>query len=198
MRIENYNAIAQNKQTSSNGKIGNVSLPDYSDFHYNTKSAPAMSDDKYKEAIIEQAKKDQAVGKFQSESAGYKSLIKSYVSAVSPDRKSIIANGLTAIFKNNKPQTKTLNLLDYMFGTVKYNKEAADVSYAEFYDKNGEMVASYSNGGWTFYGTKAEDARESEAWGIYNEAWNNAARQSRGSNSFIGQDTMSSSIDVVG
>ncbi len=63
-----------------------------------------------------------------------------------------------------------------MFGSVKYSKEAQDVSYAEFYDSNGEMVASFSNGRWISYGTKAEDARESELWGIYNQAWNSAAR----------------------
>ena len=129
-----------------------------------------MSDEKYRKAIIEQAEKDQSAGKFQSESSGFRSLVKSYVSTVSPDRKNIITGGLTAIFKNKNPQPKTLNLLDYLIGSVKYCKEAADVSYAEFYDNNGEMVASYSNGKWTSYGTKAENARESELWGIYNEA----------------------------
>jgi hypothetical protein len=180
MRIENYNAFSQSRQLSSSRKIGNVPLPDYSDFHFNTKKVPAMSDEKYREAIIEQAKKDQSAGKFQSESAGFRSLVKSYVSAVSPDRKNIIKEGLTAIYKDNKPQPKTLNLIDYLFGNVKYCKEATDVSYAEFYNSNGEMVASYSNGAWISYGTKEENARESELWGIYNEAWNNAAKTSRG------------------
>ncbi len=192
MHIENYNAFSQSRQLSSSRKIGNVSLPDYSDFHFNTKKSPAMSDEKYKEAILEQAKKDQAAGKFQSDSTGFRSLVKSYVSAVSPDRKNIIKEGLTAIFKNNKPQPKTLNLLDYLFGIVKYSKEATDVSYAEFYDSNGEMIASYSNGRWISYGTKAENARESELWGIYNEAWNNAAKTSQG----VSTDAIPSSVDI--
>ena len=192
MRIENYNTFSQSCQLSSSGKIGNVPLPDYSDFYFNTKKAPAMSDEKYREAIIEQAKKDQSAGKFQSESTGFRSLVKSYVSAVSPDRKNIIKEGLTAIFKNNKPQPKTLNLLDYLFGNVKYSKEAKDVSYAEFYDSDGEMVASYSNGRWISYGTKAENARESELWGIYNEAWNNAAKTSQG----VSTDAIPSSVDI--
>ena len=66
-----------------------------------------------------------------------------------------------------------------MFGEVKYQKETKHLSYAEFYDGNGEMVASYSNGGWTFYGTKEENARESKLLGIYNAAWRNAAKASQ-------------------
>lgn len=192
MRIENYNTFSQSCQKSSSRKIGNVPLPDYSDFHFNSKKSPAMSDEKYREAIIEQAKKDQSAGKFQSESAGFRSLVKSYVSAVSPDRKNIIKEGLTAIFKINKPQPKTLNLIDYLFGNVKYCKEATDVSYAEFYDSNGEMVASYSNGTWISYGTKEENTRESELWGIYNDAWNNAGKASQ----WVSTDAMPSSVDI--
>ena len=175
MRIENYSTFAQSRLSSGIGRTGNVPSPD-ADFNFNTKKAPAMSDERYREAIIEQAKNDQAAGKFQSESAGFRNLVKSYVSVVSPDRKNIISEGLTALFKNNMPQPKALSILDYLFGRVKYCKEETDVSYAEFYDSNGEMVASYSNGKWISYGTKAENARESELWGIYNEAWNNAAR----------------------
>ncbi len=87
-------------------KRGSVPSPDYTDFHFNTKTAPAMSDEKYKTAIIEQAKKDQAAGKFQSDSAGFRNLVKSYVSAVSPDRKSIISQGLRAIYKKYQTGTK--------------------------------------------------------------------------------------------
>jgi len=109
MRIENHSTFAQT-QLSRSGKIGNVPLPDYSDFHFNTNKHPAMSDEKYREAIIEQAQKDQSAGKFQSESVGFRSLVKSYVSTVSPDRKNIIKQGLTAIFETNMPQPKTISL----------------------------------------------------------------------------------------
>ena len=179
MQIGKFNHVTQNRFFSGTEKKGNIALPTYTGFHFNTKTAPTMSDDKYKAAIIEQAKKDQAAGKFQTDSIGYKSLVKSYVSSVSPDRKNIIAKGLTAVFETNKPEPKTLTLLDYLFGSVKYTKEANNVSYAEFYDSNGEMVATYSNTGWTFYGTKAENARESELRGIYNQAWNSAAKASQ-------------------
>ncbi|GLB28106.1 hypothetical protein LAD12857_00290 [Lacrimispora amygdalina] len=198
MRIGNDQSIAQSRPLSGTGKRGNVPSPDYNDFHFNTKTAPAMSDDKYHTAIIEQAKKDQAAGKFQSESAGFRNLVKSYVSAVSPDRKSIISEGLRAVYKNIRKEPKTFNLLDYMFGSVKYSKEANDdVSYAEFYDSNGEMVASYSNGRWISYGTKAENARETELWGIYNHAWNSAAKASR-ENQGAANGSAAASIDVTG
>ena len=194
MRIGNEQSLAQSRPLTGTQKRGNVPSPDYTDFHFNTKTAPAMSDEKYKTAIIEQAKKDQAAGKFQSESAGYRNLVKSYVSAVSPDRKSIISEGLKAIYKNIRQEPKTFNLLDYMFGSVKYSREANDVSYAEFYDSNGEMVASYSNGRWISYGTKAENARESELWGIYNQAWSSAAKASQGA----ANGSSAASIDIKG
>lgn len=197
MRVENCDTFAQNSLLSDTKKIGNIPSPNYNDFNFNTKKAPAMSDEKYREAIIEQAKKDQVAGKFQSDSAGFRNLVKSYVSTVSPDRKNIITQGLTAVFKNKYPQPKTLNLVDYLFGNVKYSKETAatDVSYAEFYDSNGEMVASYSNGKWISYGTKAENARESELWGIYNQAWNTAARASQGNSCAASTNTNMVSID---
>lgn len=194
MRIGNYDT---NTQCYASGavKTGSVPSPNYSDFNFNTKKAPAMSDEKYKEAIIQQAKKDQSEGKFQSDSAGYRSLVKSYVSAVSPDRKNIIEKGLTAILKNNKVEPKTLNIIDYLLGKVKYCKEEADVSYAEFYNSNGEMVASYSNGKWISYGTEAENSRESELWGIYNEAWNSAARESKSGGYEVSAGAIQSALD---
>ena len=181
MRIEQYNTQTQSRIFSGTGKIGNVSLPDYTDFHFCTKTVPKMSDSEYKSAIEKQAKKDQATGKFQSDSPNFRNLMKSYVSVESPDRKNIISEGLTVIYKNNKHMSKTLNLIDYLFGSVKYEKQANNnLNYAEFYDKSGNMVASFSNGGGTFYGTKAENSREIEACMIYNAAWNNAAKSING------------------
>lgn len=81
-----------------------------------------------------------------------------------------------------------------MFGEVKYQKETKHLSYAEFYDGNGEMVASYSNGGWTFYGTKEENARESKLLGIYNAAWRNAAKASQENSNDV---TITDSINIT-
>jgi hypothetical protein len=196
MRIENYNSFPQTPLLSDTSKRKNLQLPDYTDWHSNTQTVPSMSNKQYNKAIIEQAKKDQAAGKFQSESAGFRSLAKSYISTASPDRKNIITAGLTAIYKNNKPQSKTFTLLDYLYGTTKYKEQETDLSYAEFYDSNGEMVASYSNNGWTFYGTKAENARESELWDTYNTAWNTAAKATQSQSSPATTDTTTSSINL--
>ena len=55
---------------------------------------------------------------------------------------------------------------------MKYQKlPSGNSDYIEFYDKNGEMVATYSNNGWTMYTTNAEASRQTEMCMIYNEAW---------------------------
>lgn len=194
MQIVPYSTKTQQVSFSGTNKIGSISLPNFSSFHFNTKTAPAMSDAKYKEAIVEQAKKDQAAGVLGAHSAGYRSLCKSYISSVSPDRNKIISEGLQRIEMNNKREPKTLNLIDYLFGNVKYHKEKNVTSYAEFYDSNGELVATFSNGGWTSYGTKAEAARENEFIALYNDAWNSAARACAGNVS--GHETTEGSIDI--
>ena len=73
-----------------------------------------------------------------------------------------------------KPIDLVATLLE---GKVKYQKlPSGDCEYIEFYDKNGEMVATYSNNGWTMYTTNAEASRQTEMCMIYNEAWGNAKR----------------------
>ena len=79
-------------------------------------------------------------------------------------------------FRQNvlKPIDFVATLLE---GKVKYQKLPSGSSdYIEFYDKNGEMVATYSNNGWTMYTTNAETARQTEMCMIYNAAWGNAKR----------------------
>ena len=56
-----------------------------------------------------------------------------------------------------------------------YNTSAYG-SFAYVYDIFQEMVATYSNNGWTMYTTNAEAARQTEMCMIYNEAWGNAKR----------------------
>ena len=70
-----------------------------------------------------------------------------------------------------------VRILPKVEGKVKYQKlPSGNSNYIEFYDKNGEMVATYSNNGWTMYTTNAENARQTEMCMIYNEAWGNAKR----------------------
>jgi hypothetical protein len=49
--------------------------------------------------------------------------------------------------------------------------EGDKLTYAEFYDNNGEVIASYDSNGWGERYTKKEEARRYEFCSIYNEAW---------------------------
>ena len=104
--------------------------------------------------------------------------MKQYVSEISPDRKGIITSGLKAVSRNRQDVLKPIDFIATLLeGEVKYQKLPSGKSeYIEFYDKNGEMVATYSNSGWTMYPTKAEAARQTQMCMIYNEAWGNAKR----------------------
>ena len=104
--------------------------------------------------------------------------MKSYTSEVSPDRKGIITSGLNAVLWNRKKVQKPIDLFATLLeGKVKYQKlPSGNSEYMEFFDKNGEIVASYSNNGWTMYTTNAEAARQTEMCRIYNAAWGNAKR----------------------
>ena len=115
---------------------------------------------------------------FQNKSEGFNRLMKSYTSEVSPDRKGIITSGLKAISRNRQNVLKPIDFVATLLeGKVKYQKlPSGNSDYIEFYDKNGEMVATYSNNGWTMYTTNAEAARQTEMCMIYNEAWGNAKR----------------------
>ena len=116
-----------------------------------TKSAPAMSEEKFKEAIIAQAKKDFENGKFGGHNnASYMVLKNSFVSVVSPDRKGTIAQMMRQI-----PAL-----------------QRGKVSYLEIKDAKGNITSTYSStNGWDAIGTKEEFRRESEFDAIYTEAW---------------------------
>ena len=96
---------------------------------------------------------------------------------------------------NEKPIDFVATLLE---GKVKYQKlPSGNSDYIEFYDKNGEMVATYSNNGWTMYTTNAEASRQTEMCMIYNEAWGNAKRGiPLESEETVNVDNMQSSFDA--
>ena len=180
MYVNNDSYITQSRVFSGTGSIAGVRLPDFNDVHVFTQRKIGTSDSTYKERIVEQAKKDQAEGKFQNESNGFNILAKCYVSEISPDRKGIITEGLRKIEKNQIPINKPLDLVELLLnGKVKYQKDSKTVKYAEFYDSNGEKVAKYSNNGWTFLNTKEETKSQIEMCEIYNAAWNVAAKESK-------------------
>ena len=169
------NNITQNRVFSGTYQIGGICLPNFNDDFIYTKQKSGVRDSEYRKAIIEQARKNQAEGKFQTDSSGFNQLAKKYVQEVSPDRKKIITQGLQKIQRNGVAMAKRLDVLALLFeGKIKFQKDSDEITYAEFYDSNGEMVAKYSNGGWTMLHTNSETARQVQMCSIYNEAWREA------------------------
>ena len=175
----NLNSISlQQRKFSGTNSIGGIHLPDFNDKYVFSKKKSNVSNAEYKKLIAEQAYEDFKNGQFQNKSEGFNMLMKKYTSEVSPDRKGIITSGLKAISRNKQSGLKPIDLLATILeGKVKYQRlPSGQTDYIEFYDKNGEMVATYSNNGWTMYTTNAEAARQTEMCMIYNEAWGNAKR----------------------
>lgn len=177
MQVNSHNGSLRQRSFSGTGSIGGIHLPDFSDKYVFSKKKSGISDGEYRKQIVEQAYKDFAKGQFQNKSEGFNKLMKSYTSEVSPDRKGIITSGLKAVSRNRQTVLKPIDFVATLIeGKVKYQKIPSSSEYIEFYDKNGEMVATYSNNGWTMYTTNAEAARQTEMCMIYNEAWGNAKR----------------------
>lgn len=175
----NLNSISlQQRKFSGTNSIGGIHLPDFNDKYVFSKKKSNTSNAEYKKQIAEQAYEDFKNGQFQNKSEGFNKLMKKYTSEVSPDRKGIITSGLKAVSRNKQSGLKPIDLLATILeGKVKYQRmPSGQTDYFEFYDKNGEMVATYSNNGWTMYTTNAEAARQTEMCMIYNEAWGNAKR----------------------
>ena len=178
MQVNCFNGSLQNRRFSGTGSIGGIHLPDFNDKYVFSKKKSGISEEEYRKRIREQAYEDFEKGQFQNKSEGFNRLMKSYTSEVSPDRKGIITSGLKAVSKNWQNVLKPIDIVATLLeGKVKYQKlPSGDCEYIEFYDKNGEMVATYSNNGWTMYTTNAEASRQTEMCMIYNEAWGNAKR----------------------
>ena len=178
MQVSSSNGSLQNRYFSGTGSIGGIHLPDFNDKYVFSKKKSGASDEEYRKQIREQAYEDFAKGQFQNKSEELNRLMKNYTSEVSPDRKGIITSGLKAVSKNRQNALKPIDFVATLLeGKVKYQKlPSGNCDYIEFYDKNGEMAATYSNDGWTMYTTNAEASRQTEMCMIYNEAWGNAKR----------------------
>lgn len=176
MQVNMTNSSLQQRQFAGTGSIGGIHLPDFNDKYIFSKKSSGISDAEYRNQIVEQAYKDFEQGKFQNESEDFNKLMKKYTSEISPDRKGIITSGLKAISINNQKVLKPIDFIATLLeGKVKYqNLSSGKSEYIEFYDKSGELVASYSNNGWTTYTTNAEAARQTDMCSVYNAAWRNA------------------------
>ena len=181
------NPITQKGTFSKTSKIGGIPLPNFNDDYFFSREKSSTGAAEYKKKIVEQAYEDYAKGKFQNKSEDFNKLMKQYTQEVSPNRKGIITSGLKAVSKNRETVLEPLDVVATLLeGEVRYQKlPHGNSEYIEFYDKNGEMVATYSNNGWTMYTTKAEAARQTEMCLIYNAAWGDAKRGISRGNSIV-------------
>ncbi len=178
MQVPVSDSSLQCRYFAGTGSIGGIHLPDFRDKYVFSKKKSGISDKEYHRQIREQAYEDFAKGQFQNKSEGFNRLMKSYTSEVSPDRKSIITSGLKAVSGKRQNMIQPIDFIATILeGEVRFKKPPLGGSeYIEFYDKNGEIVASYSNNGWTMYTTHAEASRQTEMCMIYNKAWGEAKR----------------------
>lgn len=167
-------SVGQSRNYSRMGQIAGISMPNYNDDYVYSKKKSGTSDAEYRKQIVQQAYTDYAKGQFQNKSDGFVKLMKRYTQEVSPDRRGIITSGLRAVSKNNRDGLEPVNTIELILGGEVKRRKAVNSDYIEFYDKNGEMVATYSNMGWKMYTTKREAARQTEMCLIYNAAWRNA------------------------
>lgn len=199
MNVNLTNTSLQQRKFLGTNSIGGIHLPDFNDKYVFSKKKSSVSNAEYKKQIAEQAYEDFKNGQFQNKSEGFNKLMKKYTSEVSPDRKGIITSGLKAVSRNKQSGLKPIDLLATILeGKVKYQRmPSGQTDYIEFYDKNGEMVATYSNNGWTMYTTNAEAARQTEMCMIYNEAWGNAKRGIPLTDSgLVNSDNLQNTFDV--
>lgn len=174
----NVTAVNNSVHAPRNSSIGGIHLPNFNSDYVYSKKQSNITKQAYKRKIEEQAYKDFANGKFQNTSKDFVTLMKQYTSEVSPNREGIIQSGLKAIEKNGKTASQTIDIvLTILEGKITYQQNpSGNCDYIEFYDSNGEMVATFSNNGWTMYTTNAEAARQTEMCTIYNQAWGNAKK----------------------
>ena len=184
-----------------------------------TKSAPRMSDEEFKTAIVEMARRHVAEGKDLSQahhSSELQNMSVSYMSAASPDRKGYIDNTLSGFAGKLQRMAPTLNmkrfcLLDALMQNSNLfpNNRKVGNNFVHVTDSSGSIIAMFSElppfrgggMGWTFVPTEAEQARSREFITMYNDAWM-AARELPGTteyntNTIIDLKVAGISVDIA-
>jgi hypothetical protein len=126
-------------------KTGSVNLPSW----IYTKTEPTRSDEDILKDVEELAKKHAEQGTFFSQDDEYLSLMKEYISSVSPDRKSILENTVNEINENvnkiPKPQKnveeKDFDMIDTLLQILQKIQKGEDKKIS-----NRDEATSSSNG----------------------------------------------------
>ena len=147
--------LSENKKSDP---YSNLQPPDYSTLNVYSRIKPPMSDEKFEESIIAQAKKDAKAGQFQKTSE-FRSLLKTYVQVASPDRKALIPR--------NIQRWRT----EYQLNGVVNNN---------ILDEHGVVIGLHTQDhGWSFSFTSAENNRFVSFYAIYNNAYNAATKENQ-------------------
>jgi hypothetical protein len=151
---------------------------------------PKMSDEEFEKKIIELAKRNQAMGKFQCKDPNgeFHTLRFSYISVASPDREGMINKALPTIlgkireYANKTPNASYEEMIMYLLFGIEPPSSASNSGQQtvlfELYDAHGNNIATLTTGGWHQYATPAENGRSSEFVAIYNKAWDTARHES--------------------
>ena len=124
----------------------------FQDFkHLRSRSKPIMCDEELKEAVREQARADAARGEFDWEGREFTRLREAFISVVSPDRRSLVANHPS------------------MLANLHFGAAAPPMLMV---GHGGEIVAGFDVGrGWSVSITQAEAARQKIISDVYHDAW---------------------------
>jgi len=189
-------------------KVGNIRLPDFrKSTEMYTRTEPSRSDEELREAIIKIAREDAEKGQCANQTKEWFDVKKEFMSSVSPDRESIVTNSTKQMFANvnshksiKEEHARTLlellmdkeidknksNVVNINSATHKACFENGNLTYAEYYDSKGEVIATYNpNSGWDGILTKEEIARQKEFSSIYHEAWQNTTAEINAQNKSV-------------
>jgi hypothetical protein len=124
-----------------------------------------MSDDEFREAIKEQARRDFEEGRFQT-GTEFDTLKDDFVSVASPDRRSVI----TSAFTTHGRLFNKLRLIDQPFNQP---RQQTPIHFSHVFERSHRHISSIqlTNYGWDFTKTQAEGQRGLDFRLLYNEAW---------------------------
>lgn len=139
---------------------------------------PSYTDNELSQKIKDKAREDFLKGEWKKDKDFLK-LRYEFISSVSPNRNRIISDGIKKMSFDKNP----IHLIDFvellLNGKVIYTKNNNVVTYAEFYDDNGELVAKFSNGILKQCMTDAENKRAMEFDWIYALAYRDIGREQK-------------------
>jgi len=169
----NLSSVGSSQHGASHSTIMGVRQPNFEKGELWTKTPQKMSDEEYRAAIADLARRDVANGKFQAkDNPEFVALNRSFVSSESPDRKSAVTNAFSLLARKLGFMRSAANNL-FKFSAGGHAQFVNGVlQNAEIRDGKGNIIALYSqDGGWSNVATSAENARHHEFITMYNAEW---------------------------